>query len=294
MRTGRHQVLGTGLLCGIAVLATWGGRASAAPIAMPAESTVWMHFEAGACPDADGDDCIGSNLIGVAPPNGIPLTTLPYPGYDPSVYAEVLPDRVRSSISVKSAGAFLRCSFEDTYTVHGSAAGSFPVTVTVAAAGTASTVNLGAVPSPERLVGANVNVEIGTFDHSPVAEPEQFRVTPFDATTTATQSFPTTVGNSPASLPVSVSTSGSVTTSVGSTFTLAYGVNSAMSTGKIDLTSGGATISFALPEGVWLTSTQGGVFGQPAAPQVPLPAFVYPTTALALAGLARRAARRSL
>ena len=294
MRTGRHQILGTMLLFGIAVAAAWTGRASAAPIAMPAGSTVWIHYEAGACPDADGDDCVGSNLIGVAPPNGIPMTTFPYPGYDPIAYAEVLPDQVRSLASVKNAGAFLRCSFEDTYTVHGSAAGSFAVTATLAAAGTASTVHVGSVPSPERMVGAHVDVEIGTFDHTPVAEAEQFRVTPFDATTTATQSFSTTFGNTPATFPVSVSTSRTLTTSVGSTFTLAYGVNSAMSQGSIDLTGAGATISFALPEGVWLTSTQGGVFGTPAAPQVPLPAFVYPTTALALAGLARRAARRSL
>jgi len=234
------------------------------PIPMPAGSTVWMHFEASACPDADGDDCVGSNLPGTAPPNGIPLTTFTDVSltHSATAYAEVLPDRVRTLGRGRYTSA-MRASFQDTYTVNGVAAGTFPITVLLSATGTARSV---ATTIDNRLVSASLGLEIGTFDPSAVAMSEQFRVTPFSTATAATQSFPTTIQPTPFELPVSLSTSHTLTVGVGDSFNLAYGVNSAFGNGEIDLTTNGAVISFDLPEGVWLTSSLGGTWGDPPSP----------------------------
>src|SRR6187402_2346617 len=91
---------------------------SAAPINMPVGSTVWMKFDATACPDADFDDCAGSNLAGVAPPNGIPTHFVTDGTNSATGYAEILPDRIRTYI-VSNAGAVMNASFQDTYTVGG-------------------------------------------------------------------------------------------------------------------------------------------------------------------------------
>jgi hypothetical protein len=284
-KAGSMRGLADGIARGIGVLGCAlalgaAGAAHAAPIAMPAGSTVWMHFEASACPDADGDDCVGSNLPGVAPPNGIPLTTITNTiGQHATGYAEVLPDRVRTLVRGNFT-AFLRASFEDTYTVHGAAAGTFPITVTLSANGVARTLHTGTF-LPHRLVAANVGVEIGTFDASAVAMSEQFRVTPFGPATQALWTHPTAALDAPLEVPFGVSASHTLTVGVGDVFDLAYGINSAFSTGEIDLLGSGATISFALPAGVWVTSSLGGAWGV-----VPEPS----TLALAALGLGALAA----
>jgi hypothetical protein len=252
---------------------------------MPAGSTVWMHFEASACPDADGDDCIGSNLPGVAPPNGIPLTTITNTsGQFATGYAEVLPDRVRTFASGNFT-AFMRASFQDTYTVHGAAVGPFPITVTLAANGVARTVDIGGTFLPFRLVAANVGIEIGTFNPSAVAMQEQFRVAPFSPATEAFWSYPTTALTSAFEVPLDLSASHTLTVGVGDVFDLGYGINSAFATGEIDLLDT-ATISFTLPEGVWITSSLGGTWGA-----VPEPSTLA-LAALGLAGLASGARRQ--
>jgi len=237
-----------------------------------------MHFEASACPDADGDDCIGSNLPGIAPPDGIPLTTISASGQFATGYAEVLPDQVRTLVRGNFT-AFMRASFEDTYTVHGSAAGSFPITITLSAAGTARSV---ATTIDNRLVAANVGLEIGTFNPAAVAMQEQFRVTPFGPATEAFWSYPTTVSPAAFQVPFSLAASHTLTVGVGDVFDLAYGINSAFGTGEIDLLANGALISFTLPAGVWLTSELGGTWGV-----VPEPS----TFALTALGLGLFAAR---
>lgn len=259
---------GFGWMLGAIALGLVAQTAQAAPIAMPAGSTVWMHFEASACPDADGDDCVGSNLPGSAPPNGIPLTTFTDVSLTHSAtgFAEVLPDRVRT-LNRGRYTAFMKASFQDTYTVHGTAAGSFPITVTLGATGTARSV--AATETSHRLVSASVGLEIGTFNPTDVAISESSRVTPFSPATTATQSIATTILTAPFEVPVSLSTAHTQTVSVGDVFDLAYGVNSAFGNGEIDLLQTGAQISFDLPEGVWVTSALGGTWGSP--PPVPVP-----------------------
>lgn len=116
--------------------------ASAAPIGMPAGSTVWIHYEASVRPDADGDDCVGSNLPGLAPPNGIPTTTFTDGATSATVYAEILPDQVRTFTRSRLT-ALSKASFLDTYTVRGSAVGPFSVTATLTANGTVRSVHTG-------------------------------------------------------------------------------------------------------------------------------------------------------
>lgn len=261
--TGRVFVIS--LLLGVVASET----AWAVPITMPAGSTVWMELSANAC-DSDGDaDCLGSNQLGPNPPNGIPLTTFNEGnGTWVTGFAEAYPNQARSYLSSYS-GSFMNISLLDTYTVHGTAAGPFNITVHLGATGTAASV----VTGPwHQLNTASVQVEIGTWN--PSTDPglgEQFRVTPFDANlNSATQLFTTQVSASPFSYSVNVSTSYTRSVGIGDVFDLAYGINSALGIGTIDLLNT-AVISFDLPQGVYLTSTQGGTFGAP----VPVPAAAW-------------------
>jgi hypothetical protein len=276
----------------VALLAVAGisTAASGLTLTLPAGSTVWMHAGGTPCADAGDSDCVASNVLGPAPPNGIPAWSLSSPLGSASFYAEILPARVRSR-STGNPSVGLHSSFVDTYSVHGSAVGTFPVTVTFAGSGTASSVPVG---TGHRLVGANARLEIGTWDPSTGNIAETGRVVGFTpgAPSTAIQSWPTTVQSTPFQLSFALSASHTLTTSVGNSFTLAYGQSFAQLNGTIDMTDAGATIAFDLPEGVWLTSTQGGVFGDPPAPQVPLPPLALGWTAGSLAALGCWSLRR--
>lgn len=240
----------------------------AVPVTMPDGSTVWMELSANAC-DSDGDaDCLGSNQLGANPPNGIPLTTFNEGnGTWVTGFAEAYPNQARSYLSSYS-GSFMYISMLDSYTVHGTAAGPFNITVHLDVTGTAASV----VTGPwHQLNTASVQLEIGTWNPSTApALGEQFRVTPFDASTLATQGFATQVAATPFSHAVNVSASHTRSVGVGDVFDLAYGINSALGIGTLDLLNT-AVISFDLPQGVYLTSAQGGTFGAP----VPVPAVAW-------------------
>jgi hypothetical protein len=259
--------------------------AQAQAITMPSGSKVWMKFEASVCPDADGDDCAGSNRAGPTPQNGIPTTTVTGGDMSATGFAEILPDRVRTFIS-SNFSAFMHASFEDTYTVHGSAAGPFDITVELNVTGSMSTVQ---VLSFHQLIAGNVNAEIGMF--SPITElggvplNEGFRVTPFSPATVARSPVIDHFAG-PQSFAIDLTARHTVTDLlVGSTFTLAYGINSAFARGQIDLLNT-ALIGFTLPEGVFLTSALGGRFGDAAVNPVPVPAALpLFASALGMAGL---------
>src|SRR5687768_16110330 len=116
-----------GIVAGFLLVCVVGQAASAGPIFMPAGSTVWMEFSSSLAPLADGNNVAGSNQPGVAPPNGIPSATVTSGGLSASGYAEILPDRVRTY--TVGFSQFMHASFQDTYTVGGSAAGPFELTI---------------------------------------------------------------------------------------------------------------------------------------------------------------------
>lgn len=222
--------------------------ASAAPIGMPAGSTVWMEF-------ATTADYAGSNQAGLAPPNGIPLTTIPSPiaalGRG-TVYAEILPTSIRTFVDAYQASAFLHASFQDTYTVSGAAAGPFDITVQLHVDGLMSGLTL----FGQTHLIAFVDAKIGTFNPSSDPDfPEGSRVSPFDAGAHASTGlvqvfYPASAGSFPVDITASYTKTG---VNVGDVFDIGYQVRSTASSGQIDLRNTG-TISFDLPDGVFLTS----------------------------------------
>lgn len=260
-----------------------GQAAVASQIPMPAGSRVWMMLTSNACDLGDGSDCIASNHYGVNPPNGIPLSTFRESnGTYVTGAAEVLPGQLRSYLTSNS-GSFMYVSMFDTYTVHGTASTLFDITVHLGATGSVNSIVNG---TRELLVGGLVGVEIGNW--SPSTDPafhEQFRVNPFTPANAASQTFPTAVDVS-VSYPVNVATSYTRTVGVGDVFDIAYGLNSSVTIGSIDLLHT-AVISFDLPEGVYLTSALGGTFGAAAVP-VPAPVWLFWSGLLGLVGVARR------
>jgi hypothetical protein len=287
MTISRWVVLGSLLVTSI------GWRLVAgAPIGMPPGSKVWMKFEADACPDADGDDCLGSNQAGPNPPNGIPLTTFSNGPIGATGFAEILPGAIRT-FSRSGGSARIHASFEDTYTVVGTATGPFDIPIELHVTGVGRSICTGGPASIcHQLVGAAVGVEIGTF--SPLTEisgtvlNEGFRVTPFDTQSSAAVFLPLESAGAPVERSFEVSAHYTVQdVNVGDTFVVAYGVVSGASKGEMDLLNTG-TISFDLPPGVRLISSL-------AQSLVPEPsALVLVTLALAAAIGPRRWRMNSL
>ncbi len=250
MRLSRCALIG----CALVVATLCVRSALAAEILMPVGSTVWMKFDASVCPDEDLDDCAGSNLPGVAPPNGIPTHTRSNANGSATGYAEILPDRVRTYI-VSNIGAVMNASFQDTYTVGGTAAGPFDITFQLRVTGAMNTVP---VATFNQLVAGNVQARIGIFNPDPLGN-ENNRVVAFNPGADANTGAHTLIALG--SVPVDITATYTKTgVNVGDVFDIGYQVRSAFSRGELDLLNAGA-ISFIVPEGVSLSSTMAQACG---------------------------------
>ena len=241
MRMSRCALIG----CALVVAMFCVRSASAGQILMPVGSTVWMKFDASVCPDEDLDDCAGSNLPGVAPPNGIPTHTRSNANGSATGYAEILPDRVRTYI-VSNIGAVMNASFQDTYMVGGTAAGPFDITFQLRVTGAMNTVPAGPF---HQLLAGSVQARIGTFNLDPLVN-ENVRVEAFNAGASAStgQQSLFALGSVPVDITASYTKTG---VNVGDVFDIGYQVQSGFSKGELDLLNTGA-ISFIVPEGVSL------------------------------------------
>lgn len=252
---------GTALLLALAA-----GAAPASAAVMPAGASVWMVHDSNNCwdhvPGHPALPCATSDQFGAS--GGLPMQTYSYATSWTTSFAQAYPDSVHSYLAGWDAG-FVYVSMRDTYTVHGAAAGSFAITARLAAEGVANSI-WSSVDSKYHLYRPSATVEIGTFNPS-TADPfmEQFRVTPFydgtPAATTARWEYAITIG-AYVSVPFEVSTAYTKTVQSGDIFELGYGVNTTLIQGELDLRNT-ALVSFDLPDGVWLTSQNGVVFGTP-------------------------------
>ena len=164
-----------------------------------------------------------------------------------------------------NSGEFEFLSLNDTYTVHGAATGSFPITVTLHVTGSFGTIPIS--PVSNLFIFGVSQLEIGTFH--PEATLTQFVVDPFppDALNpmiaAASQSHSAASSPTPLTFPLDVQVSYVKMVSVSDVFDIAYGIDlNTAGRGEIIMNPGGLdVISFALPEGVFLTSALGATFG---------------------------------
>ena len=233
---------------------------------MPAGASVWMVHDSNSCwdhvPGSTAMPCATSDQFGAS--GGIPMQTYSYSTSWATSFAQAYPDSLHTYLKGWGAG-FMYVSMHDTYTVHSAAAGAFEITAHLVSEGVANSI-WSSVDSKYWLYGPLATVEIGTFSPS-TANPfmEQFRITPFRAgfpdETAATWDGGITIGGY-VSKTFEVSTSYTKTVQSGDIFELGYGVNTYLHVGELDLRNT-ARVSFDLPEGVWLTSQNGVVFGTP-------------------------------
>lgn len=258
----------------VVALAALGAAPAAWADVMPEGARLWMVHQANTCwdhvPGHTETTCAASAEFG--PGGGIPMQTYTWGTNWTSSFAQAGADSVHSFLGGSDTG-FLYVSMRDTYTVHGAAPGSFAVTARLSAEGVASSVWY---VGKHWLYNPSVELEIGTFDTNASSDVhEQFRVQPFSEATTALWVGPITIGPH-LSVPFEVSTSYTKAVQSGDVFELGFGINTSGVVGDVDMRNSGL-ISFDLPEGVWITSQNGAVFGLP----VPEPS----TPALLAAGL---------
>ena len=249
------SAFGTALLLALAAA----GAAPAGAAVMPAGSRAWMVFTGNGCGSSDMSVCATSNTLGPNPPNGIPTSTfIGGGGLIQTGSAEILPDRMRSFNS-GYGGSHMYTSMFDTYTVHGVAGDPFGITVHLAVDGVARAIP---VAGTYGLSSGAVALEIGTWDPTTNDLNERSRVTQFNDSTQAMYIVPSSFSSAPFEQGVDVATSYSRTVSVGDVFDIGYNVSTDMAWGELDLRNT-ALVLFDLPDGVWLTSQNGAVFGTP-------------------------------
>jgi PEP-CTERM motif len=214
---------------------------------------------------------------------GAPLTMDPTTFEDAShlnvatVEGSITATAMHSKISSNHPGIEYDLAMNDTYTVHGTATGVVPITVTFAASGTAESALL--TGTTNIILGEGVVLKIGTLDLNPAG-----LIPNVDPSASANNTVGTLIQSAPFSVPFSTSASFTEDVSVGQVFDLAYELTSGIVIGGVDL-SHTATISFDLPDGVFLTSAAGATFGDvPSTGAVPEPSLLFPL-GLGLAGL---------
>jgi hypothetical protein len=179
--------------------------------------------------------------------------------------ADVLTGKSAHSSFTANSSEDVFIAVNDTYTVHGSASGPFPITVTLHISG-----SYGTVPAPtfgNVLTNEFAHLEIGTFH--PEATLNQFVINPFPAdalnATMAeiTQSAGAVTGP-PQTFPLDVQLSYTKMVSINDVFDIAFGIQTTTSgRATVTLTNPADVISFSLPENVSLTSALGATFGVP-------------------------------
>jgi hypothetical protein len=184
--------------------------------------------------------------------------------------ASVTSGKTATGTSLANSAAFEFIGINDTYTVHGTAGGSFPITVTLHITGSFGTRETGP-PFGNILTTEASRVKIGTFH--PEATLTQFIVDPFptDAQNPTSpnvgQSQGTVVSPTPQTFPLDVQTSYTKIVNINDVFDVGYSIELNLSgNGQINMIPTTDVISFALPAGVFLTSALGATFG--AAPPV--------------------------
>ena len=266
---GRFTFIRGGLRAVVAAALALGSAGVMAPTATAGPIGVWLQTAGNGCP---GGVCV--TVVTTSVPAAIPLSTSTAPDLA-NVTAEAdvtAADTAHLFLSSSGGGGFSTSAWGDTYTVSGNFVGDVPITATLRATGTARSV---ATSRDNRIVSGSVMVEIGAFH--PEATSGQFAIDPFapgGLPAQVIQKFPTQVSASPFSHPIDVQVSYTTSVHVGQVFDLGFDAIAALGgQGTLDL-SHTAEISFALPDGLVLTSALGGTYGN-----VPEPA------SLALLGL---------
>ncbi len=235
---------------------------------VPAGSRVFMTVSGptGACPN--GGLC--ALTAGPMVPQIFPTTTFTDPrgpsfGTLTSSEDVMTAKTMHGTINANTTD-FQYLAISDTYTVHGSASGSFPITVSFHITGT-----FGSIPHPSlgNIMGlVSSQLEIGTFH--PEATLTQFVIDPFPADALnpkLAQVSQSQSGPGPSAVPFSfpwdLQVSYTKMVSVNDVFDMAYGLDMNTSgNAQMDLNPGGLdVISFALPTGIYLTSALGATFG---------------------------------
>lgn len=254
----------------------WSNVARATGI-VPAGSRVYMAVSGpeNVCGAADENhNAFCATASGPAVPVSIPLTTYTDPrgsnfGFI-TASASVTSGKTATGTTESNSGPFEFISINDTYTVHGTATGPFPITATLHITGSYGTRPTGP-PFGNVLSFEASQLEIGTFH--PEATLTQFIVDPFPADANnptaarVSQTHSSIVSQTPVTIPLDVQVSYTKMVNINDIFDMAYGIDLNLSgNGQINMIPTTDVISFSLPEGVFLTSALGATFG--AAPGI--------------------------
>lgn len=224
------------------------------------------------CGTADANhNSFCATAAGPTVPVSIPLTTFTDPrganfGFI-TASASVTSGKTATGTSLANSASFEFIGVNDTYTVHGTASGSFPITVTLHITGSFGTRETGP-PFGNILTTEASRVKIGTFH--PESTLTQFVVDPFPAdaqnptSPNVGQSHSTVVSPTPQTFPLDVQASYTKIVNINDVFDIGYSIELNLSgNGQINMIPTTDVISFALPAGVFLTSALGVTFGTP-------------------------------